>query len=156
MPTVEGKLLDKQEIRLVRKKNLFTSGCISQSSVGMHLGVYGEPSWGLASTGHTGPVGALDELPLSSFRTRMEHTYPTSSCYCTHRALRVGRSATRILSCALPRVFFGPWDKYDFIWLECMKYSCQGAQMHLKQKAIQWSGQSYHRVSAAGTAALVS
>lgn len=36
-------------------KTLFTSGCISQSSMGMHLGVYIEPLWSLANTEHTGP-----------------------------------------------------------------------------------------------------
>lgn len=63
----------------------------------------------------------------------------------------VGRNATRILSCGLPRVFFEPWDKYDFIWLECMKYSCQGVQVQMQRKATWRSGQSYH-----GVAALVS
>lgn len=66
----------------------------------------------------------------------------------------VGRSATVILSCGLSRVFFGPWGKYEFIGLAVCE-ALQGVQVHVKQ-ATQQSTQSYHRVSEAGTAALVS
>lgn len=58
-------------------------------------------------------MGALAELPLPSFKTRSDHTDPTSSC----SLYPVGRTATGILSRGLSRAFFGPWSQYDFIRL---------------------------------------
>lgn len=83
-------------------------------------------------------VGALAELPLSSFRTRREeHTYPTSSCSLYPA---VGRTATGNLSCGLSHVFFELWSKYDLIWLAVYGALKQGAQVRMKQKATRWSG----------------
>lgn len=106
VPNVEGNFWTLRRQDWTGKKNLFISGCISQSSVRMHVGVHAEPSWGLVSTEHTGQpiVGALAELLLSSFRTRMEYTYPTRGC---SLYLVEDRTATGILSCRLSHVFLG-------------------------------------------------